>query len=172
MLNRKDIRIKEEIILRTDETFEMLYKKYSQLVQYFAYSMTGNRNDADDLVQEIFMKIYTHIESFNPYKSSFKTWLVKISRNHIIDFLKQKKDIIYDNELIDNLSDESFFTDRMVYSIRNLNKQERDVLILKTVFRFTHKEIAEGLHISEDVSKKLFAKAKVITRKDWLDYEK
>ena len=171
MANKRDIKLKEEILQRTDETFELLYSKYSKLVLYFGCTMTGNRRDAEDLVQEVFMKIYANIEDFNPYMSSFKTWLVKITRNHIIDFMKHKKEIIYDNELIDNLIDQNIFTERMEYSIRTLNHQERDILILKAIFNFTHKEIADSLNITTDVCKKTYATAKDKSRKEWLDYE-
>ena len=172
MCNKRDLKLKEDILLRTDETFEFLYGKYSKLVMYFAYKSTGNRRDSEDLVQEIFMKIYNNIESFNPYRSSFKTWLVTITRNHIIDYVKNKKEVIYDNELIDRVLDNEFFSERVVYSIRNLDDLEKDILVLKAIFKFTHKEICKAYHITEDVCKKHYAAAKIKARKDWLDYEK
>lgn len=172
MCNKRDLKLKENILLRREDTFEMLYEKYSKLVMYFAYKGTGNRRDAEDLVQEIFMKLYSNINTFNPYKSSFKTWLVTITRNHVIDFLKNKKEVIYDNELIDKVLDNVFFSEKIEYSIRNLDDLDRDILVLKAIFKFTHKEISEAYHITEDVCKKHYAAAKAITRRDWLDYEK
>ena len=53
-----------------------------------------------------------------------------------------------------------------------LDDLDRDILVLKAIFKFTHKEISEAYHITEDVCKKHYAAAKTIARRDWLDYEK
>ena len=172
MVNKRDLKLKENILQRKEETFEKLYEDYSKLVMYFAFKETKNRRDSEDLVQEIFMKIYNNIESFNPYISSFKTWLVKITRNHVIDFLKNKKDVIYDNDLIDHVLDNVFFSEKVESSIRNLDDLDRDILVLKAIFKFTHKEISDAYNITEDVCKKKYAAAKEIARRDWLEYEK
>ena len=128
MFKNKEIKLKEDILNKTEEAFEQLYKEYSKLVFYFTYSMTGNRRDGEDLLQEVFLKVYVNINDYNPYKSSFKTWLVTITRNHVIDFLKQKKDVVYDNEFIENVIDNTIFSERIEYCIRNLNKNGKTLI--------------------------------------------
>jgi RNA polymerase sigma-70 factor (ECF subfamily) len=69
--------------------FEELVAKYQTKVFSMALSFTRNREAADDLAQEIFLKAYLALPRFHG-KSEFGTWLYRISINHIRDFLRKK----------------------------------------------------------------------------------
>jgi len=69
--------------------FEELVTKYQPKVFSMALSFTRNREAADDLAQEIFLKAYLALPRFHG-KSEFGTWLYRISVNHIKDFLRKK----------------------------------------------------------------------------------
>lgn len=69
--------------------FEELVKKYQPKVFSMALSFTRNREAADDLAQEVFLKAYLALPRFHG-KSEFGTWLYRISVNHIKDFLRRK----------------------------------------------------------------------------------
>lgn len=69
--------------------FEELVAKYQSKVFSMALSFTRNREAADDLAQEIFLKTYLALPRFHG-KSEFGTWLYRISMNHIKDFLRKK----------------------------------------------------------------------------------
>jgi RNA polymerase sigma-70 factor (ECF subfamily) len=69
--------------------FEELVKKYQSKVFSMALSFTRNREAADDLAQEVFLKAYLALPRFHG-KSEFGTWLYRISVNHIKDFLRKK----------------------------------------------------------------------------------
>ena len=69
--------------------FEELVTKYQPKVFSMALSFTRNREAADDLAQEIFLKAYLALPRFHG-KSEFGTWLYRISINHIRDFLRKK----------------------------------------------------------------------------------
>jgi len=69
--------------------FEELVTKYQSKVFSMALSFTRNREAADDLAQEIFLKAYLALPRFHG-KSEFGTWLYRISINHIRDFLRKK----------------------------------------------------------------------------------
>ena len=75
MARRTDIKLKENIKNHREETFEEIYEEYRHLVMYFTTTKTGLKTDAEDLAQEIFMKVYSNIDDYNPYLSSFKTFL-------------------------------------------------------------------------------------------------
>lgn len=173
MLRKSDFKLKEDILSHVEEAFEKLYFDYHKLVMYFAFTRIGDRQEAEDVTQEVFMKIYSNIDDFNPYLATFKTWLVTITRNHVADYLKQRKDfIILDNDIVDNALDEPYFSDKFLYSVRTLEEKERDILVLKVVYSFTHQEIAKALNITIDVSKKKYAYAKKVAKGEWKEYEK
>lgn len=69
--------------------FEELVTKYQPKVFSMALSFTRNREAADDLAQEVFLKAYLALPRFHG-KSEFGTWLYRISVNHIKDYLRKK----------------------------------------------------------------------------------
>jgi RNA polymerase sigma-70 factor, ECF subfamily len=71
------------------QAFEELVAKYQPKVFSMALSFTRNREAADDLAQEVFLKAYLALPRFHG-KSEFGTWLYRISINHIRDFLRKK----------------------------------------------------------------------------------
>ncbi len=78
-----DARIKEP-------SFETLYHTYAQRILALAYRMTFNRQTAEDLTQDIFIKIYQKLGEFRGDAHIF-TWIYRIAINHILNFLKKQK---------------------------------------------------------------------------------
>jgi len=88
------IRMEEKQLVRLAQegspaAFEELVAKYQPKVFSMALSFTRNREAADDLAQEIFLKAYLALPRFHG-KSEFGTWLYRISINHIRDFLRKR----------------------------------------------------------------------------------
>lgn len=79
--------------------FELLVRKYKTIVYNTIYSIIGDAQEADDIAQEVFLKVYTKAGSFKG-KSSFSTWLYRITVNRCVDELrkKNKKIISYETE--------------------------------------------------------------------------
>jgi RNA polymerase sigma-70 factor (ECF subfamily) len=86
MEERQLVRLAQE---GSPAAFEELVTKYQSKVFSMALSFTRNREAADDLAQEIFLKSYLALPRFHG-KSEFGTWLYRISMNHIKDFLRKK----------------------------------------------------------------------------------
>ena len=72
------------------EAFNALFSRYQSQVINIAYSMLSDREDACDAAQEVFVKVYRSIASFNE-KSSFSTWLYRITANTCADFLRKRQ---------------------------------------------------------------------------------
>lgn len=70
--------------------FEKIEKKYRPTITLLIRKMIKNEEDVQDLVQEIFIKIYSSIEKYNQ-KYPFSAWIYKIASNHCIDFLRKKR---------------------------------------------------------------------------------
>ena len=70
--------------------FKLLVEKYQNMVYTLAFKITGNREEAEDAAQEIFVKCYRHLRSYDG-RASFSTWLYRITYNHCADVMKKRK---------------------------------------------------------------------------------
>ncbi|MBN2030521.1 sigma-70 family RNA polymerase sigma factor [bacterium] len=72
----------------SQEAFNVIWMKYYKPLLYFIQNMI--RHHAEDLLQEIMMKVYQNLDRFKPWYS-FNTWIYTIARNHCINYLKKRK---------------------------------------------------------------------------------
>jgi len=161
----------EEIILLykngDEEAFKVLITRYTTPLYNFTARLT-NKNDASDIVQETFIKVWKNIHRFNPLKASFKTWIFTITRNTTTDFFRKKKSLSFsdvenkniDNEdinsLAENIPDENLLPDEALQKLENiefLNKilkklriDYQEVLILHCQEEMTFEEIGKVLN--------------------------
>lgn len=87
---REDIEIIRRVLQGDSDAFGEIVQKYNGLVYSIVLKLVGNPTDAEDLVQEIFVKIYRGLEMYNG-EFAMTTWIMKIASNHTIDFLRKKK---------------------------------------------------------------------------------
>jgi RNA polymerase sigma-70 factor, ECF subfamily len=71
------------------DAFRLLVERHSQPIFRVAYRMTGNEHDADDVVQETFLRVYRQLEKFEE-RSNFGTWLHRIAINCALDLLRAR----------------------------------------------------------------------------------
>ncbi|MBC7361545.1 MAG: RNA polymerase sigma factor [Candidatus Aminicenantes bacterium] len=151
------------------EAFMKIVEGYQQKVFILAYSMVRNREDALDLVQETFMRLYEKIQTYRP-KENFTAWLMQIARNLSIDFLRRQKSRKKDNldvlELgrvdLPSPSDDpaKFNPKEMIHkAVARLPEKQKLVFILHHYDELKYEEIAERLQISVGTVKSLHFKA-------------
>src|SRR3954467_9976245 len=70
---------------RTEESMRALYRMYAPELYGFAVNSLGDRGLAEELVQEVFTRVWRKADSYDPSRASFRTWLYGIARNAIID---------------------------------------------------------------------------------------
>ncbi|CAH0206312.1 ECF RNA polymerase sigma factor SigX [Peribacillus frigoritolerans] len=146
-----------------DSVFHDLYEKYHQEIYQFIFYMTKNRETAEDLVQEVYIRVMKAYERFEG-KSSEKTWMYSIARNVTIDhFRKQKgwKDKIFPNFDWDRqlLKDEEPIPEEVaikndeiqdIYQCLNrCTTNQRSVIILRYIQGLSITETSEVLNWSE-----------------------
>lgn len=73
-----------------DDAFAALYDAYSNLLFGVIVRIVRQREDAENLLQDCFIKIWEHIGSFDPTRGRLATWLINIARNTAIDFTRSK----------------------------------------------------------------------------------
>jgi len=108
------INISDQILIRKylqgdKKSLEVLILSYLKPIYNFAYRYVGSGQDAEDITQEVFVKVWRHLKRFDQNKS-FKTWIFAIAKNTAIDFLKKKKTIPFskfENEAGENILTET-----------------------------------------------------------------
>ncbi len=86
----EDKRLIESALSGDEKAFEGLLNKYRNLVFSIMLKMVRNKQEAEDLTQEAFMKAFSSLATFND-EFAFSTWLMKIASNNCIDFLRKRK---------------------------------------------------------------------------------
>lgn len=71
--------------------YNEFYKKNKRAIHYFILKMTHDEMATEELVNDVFVKVYQNMEKFDDSKSSFKTWVHNIATNATIDFLRKKR---------------------------------------------------------------------------------
>ncbi|WP_051534222.1 RNA polymerase sigma factor [Desulfitibacter alkalitolerans] len=146
----------DKILAGEKEYFNVLVKHLQVQIYSLAVKMTGDREEAKDLTQEIFLKVY---KSFATYDKSAKitTWIYKIATNTCIDYLRKKKELLMIEEEQEIQVENRFYSlpDRALESkelkqlihskINLLPESYRMVVILKYINELTFEEIADIL---------------------------
>jgi len=158
--------IRECIVGNRDAQFR-LYQNYAKAMFNICYRITNNYNDAEDALQEAFVKVFNNISEFEG-RSSFGSWCKKIVVNTALNQIKKKKVKIkyveeMDPEIVEhNESDENIYlnVDRVKKAVQKLPDGFRIVFSLYLLEGYDHMEIAQILNISESTSKSQYNRAK------------
>ena len=150
---------------------ELLYKKFSSKMYGVCLRYSGNVDDANDLLQEGFIKVFKNLLKFRG-EGSFEGWIRRIFVNTSIEHFRKKVKLYNVTEVQENTIED---TDLNILD----TLAEKDIIILvnelapgyKTIFNlhviegYSHKEIADMLGITEGTSKSQLARAKGVLKK-------
>lgn len=87
---QSDSAIVESIRAGDDAAFDELMRRYKRPVVNFVYRMLSDSAEADDVAQEVFVRVYQHIDDYKP-RTKFSTWLFALAHNAAIDRLRWRK---------------------------------------------------------------------------------
>ncbi|RME02406.1 MAG: sigma-70 family RNA polymerase sigma factor [Planctomycetota bacterium] len=155
---------KVEAVLQGDErAFQDLFEKYREKVFHIAYKYLQNREDALDVVQEVFFKVYASLPKFQK-KSSFYTWLCRIAINRAIDYSRAKKsNLSFEQCIADGYGFSSLtaksskpldkmankeWEEHFYQALNKLPHIHRSVFVLYSLNDLSYKEIAQILDCS------------------------
>jgi RNA polymerase sigma factor (sigma-70 family) len=93
-----DKKLIENILAGNPNEFRVLIDKYKKLVSHIVFRMIANQNDRDELGQEIFIKIYQNLPSFQ-YKSKLSTWIGRIAYHACLNYLRKKRIPLYEDQI-------------------------------------------------------------------------
>jgi len=159
--------------------FNMLYKKYASILLGVCMRYSSNKSEAEDILQEGFIRVFRKIESFEG-RGSFKNWLIRIMVNTSINYYKANKKHMWDEQFdaenkehaeTEYQEDDPLVTvydhtaDELMKMINELPDGYRMVFNLYVFEGMSHKEIAEIMEIAESTSKSQLSKARKYLRK-------
>lgn len=156
-----DGEIVRRILAGEEDLFESLVRRYQTRVQSHVARMVGNRDDALDLSQEIFVKVFQALDRYNP-EFKFSTWLFRIAGNAAIDHLRKRRPRTVPLEVQDpesgRLSSPEYRTsdldpyallrntergDAIASAIESLPAEFRELIALRHFTGLSYEEIAE-----------------------------
>jgi RNA polymerase sigma-70 factor (ECF subfamily) len=178
--NNEDIRILLESAVEGDrQAFKDIVSLYQQKVFLLAYSILRNREDALDVVQETFMRLYKKLDAYEKDRN-FQAWLLQIAKNLSIDYYRKhnarRRELesgrsVEDLHLAagDHRSNPASSELRRVISrcLEKLGERQRLIFVMRHFNGLEYKEIAQILGISVGTVKSLHFKA-VRNLKNWL----
>ncbi len=133
-----------------------IYAEYSVKVTSYVRSHVENANDREDIVSDIFLKVYAGLDRFDEAKASLSTWIYTISKNTVIDYYKKRKAV---SPLTEVAAEADHDLDDLAEALSKLGERERDLIILHYYSGYTLKSIAEMMNISYIYAKVLHKKA-------------
>jgi RNA polymerase sigma-70 factor (ECF subfamily) len=109
-MNKTDEQLVIEYFSDSPESFDPLVSKYIKPIYNFLYSMSKDKEVADELTQETFLKVWKNLKKFQVDKN-FKIWIYTIARNVLLDWFRKKKNINF-SQL--DLSEDNPFEDTLI----------------------------------------------------------
>jgi RNA polymerase sigma-70 factor, ECF subfamily len=173
-----------ELIMQTQrgniDAFEQLVQRYDKRVLTIAAGYVNSSDDAKDIYQEVFLRVYRGLPKFQ-YKSEFSTWLFRITTNVCLshkmrgrrhthtsldqnmndgdDHSQPLKDTLTDHSAADQQTHDAEITLRVEQALKTLSPRQKMVFTLKHYDGYKLKEIAEMLKCSEGTVKKYLFEA-------------
>jgi len=149
-----------------NEAFNLLLKKYQQKIYWHVRRMVINHDDADDLVQDVFVKVWKNLLGFRN-DAQLYTWMYRIATNECITFLNRKKlknNVSFDDvsyELSESLTESAYFDGdkaqrKLQKAILTLPEKQRLVFNLKYFDEMKYEEMSDVLGTSVGALKSSF----------------
>jgi RNA polymerase sigma-70 factor (ECF subfamily) len=171
------------------QAFESLVRRYQRQVANLIYLTMGNRDDVDDIAQEVFIRVYRSLPKFK-FDASFFSWLYRITRNLCIDEIRKRKirrvlslDYLTEDTLEKNrkskdytMASDSVLTEEkqqvIESALQRLKPEHREVLVLREYQDLSYDEIAETLGLRLEAVKSRIFRARMELKNLLSDYFK
>jgi RNA polymerase sigma-70 factor (ECF subfamily) len=134
------------------DSFGLIYDYYLTRVYRFVFLKVTNKEEAEDITQQVFMKAWEALPRFESEGSPFVSWIFRIARNTVIDFYRTKKhnlsldEGIGVDDVLENSPEDIFFQNQekaqVIKALENLTDDQKEVVTLRFVEGFSYKEIS------------------------------
>ena len=171
-----------ELSLRNSDHFLCLLKRYEKKLLFYIIRLSGFREeDAEDILQEVFVKTYYNLRDFDN-RLKFSSWIYRIAHNETISALRKKKvrpaELLNDESWLkittrldlQEIVENSLMNERIKKIIDRLDGKYRDVLVLRFLEEKDYAEISDILKKSVNTVSTLINRARKIFKKEFNKY--
>ncbi len=153
---------------------EAIYTDYYKKVSYFVTKKVGNDQIAEDIVSDVFLKIASNIDRFDPEKAAVSTWVYTIANNTVLDYYRTRKvyseipaengesgvlpETLVDSAPLCSALIENEELEELAEALGSIPERLRDIVILHYYQNMTLKEVAERMGMS-------YANVKILHKK-------
>jgi RNA polymerase sigma-70 factor (ECF subfamily) len=165
----QDSSLVERCMSGDDAAWEELVRQHTRRVYGLCYRFTGNDSEAQDLTQEVFLRIFRSLRSFRSTEGSFVTWLARLTRNLLIDhYRRTRQERVTDSieEQLPMLEEHMAASARpeglvagreaseiLQVALQKLSPELRETVILRDLQEMEYREIAQVLNVPEGTVK-------------------
>lgn len=160
------------------ECFGRLYDHYIPQIYRFVLMKINHRQEAEDLVHEVFLSAWQNLDSYSHQGFPFSSWLYQIARNKVIDHYRLKKPMTQLEDVdegfvkiaavVEHNLDANLDLKRIYGALNQLTPDQKDVIIMRFVEDLSHQEISAAMDRSEGAVRLLQHRA-INTLKDLLN---
>lgn len=165
----------DELKRKNPKALDYLVDRYSNLIFKAAYSVLNSKELSEECVNEVLLKIWESINSFNRDKSKFTTWIIIITKYTSIDYIRKEKkhsNVISIDDAELNINDDvdeeitsKELREKLLCEIKKMDNENKEIFIRRLFLREPIKEIGERLGITESaVSNRLLRGKKKLMR--------
>jgi RNA polymerase sigma-70 factor, ECF subfamily len=166
----------------TEKDFEELMKEYEIELRYLAYKYIRDWIIVEDIMQEVFIKVFLKLDSFEQ-KSSIRSWLYTITYNQCIDYFRSKtvkythfidnleKIIVTHTETAEMEALQQFEYNWLYQTINSLPIQFKEPIILFYFKQYSYNEISELLNEKRGVIKNRLFRGRRLLKEKYVDYQ-
>lgn len=153
------------------EPFRLLVKQYQRRIHVYCYHMLGDRQEAEDAVQDIFIKCYQHIASYKE-NISFSAWLFRIAYNHCINLLNKRNAWykifnVYRWQQQVTVSNEFDYNDLVGEMLGRLSSEDRNLILMRVIDERSYEEIGQIMDCTPATARKKYERIKKRLRPLW-----
>jgi RNA polymerase sigma-70 factor, ECF subfamily len=135
----------------SEQTLRALYRTYSGELYGFAVNCLGDRGLAEELVQDVFTRVWRNADRFDPERATFRTWLYGIARNAVIDFNRRRSvrpqlaghERDDDPQALTDSIEQAVLRWQVTEALERLTPEHREVIRLAHFQGLTLREVAE-----------------------------
>ena len=164
-----DAQLVQQCLRGEGPAWEELVRRHARRVYNLCYRFTGNSTDAQDLSQEVFLRIYRTLASYRPAYGAFPTWLTSVTRNLLVDhYRRTRHDRVTDSiddampvleekhsqaRTPDRLAEASELSAQLQRGLARLSPELREAVILRDLQGLEYNEIQAVLEVPEGTVK-------------------